>query len=365
MLCAGNPRRRSSSPCSAIDPELWPLQRLLIERTEGNPLFLEESVRSLVETEVLVGQPGAYRLGKDPIAIQVPATVQAILAARIDRLPPGDKALLQTASVIGKDVPWTCFSRLRSGREDELRRGIARLQAAEFVSEARLFPDLEYTFKHALTHDVAYGSLFQDRRRALHARIVEGIERSTPIGWPSMSIASPIMPSAANFGTKRLTIYARPARSPPSRISAPSSTAPRVPPTLWIRGEHDRALTLALEEQAVGASFGNFVGARRRQPPTRAGLPFARGILQGDEVLGRNVALLEGDLRQEMFGLEGLPSVLSRAWLALCLAERGRFDEADAYTRKRSRSRKLKIMPTASSWPRGDGNASTSCTAST
>src|SRR5437899_2454661 len=88
------------------DPSLAPLKQLLIERTGGNPFFLEESVRALVETEVLVGERGAYRLGKDPVAIQVPATVQAILAARIDRLPPEDKQLRQTASVVGKDLPW-------------------------------------------------------------------------------------------------------------------------------------------------------------------------------------------------------------------------------------------------------------------
>src|SRR5437773_5270733 len=157
--------------------QLQPLLRLLIERTEGNPLFLEESVRSLVETEVLVGQPGAYRLGKDPIAIQVPATVQAILAARIDRLPPEDKELLQTASVIGKDVPWAVLLETSEQSEDELRNGLARLQAAEFLYEARLFPTPEYSFKHALTHEVAYGGVLQERRRAIHARLVPVLER--------------------------------------------------------------------------------------------------------------------------------------------------------------------------------------------
>src|SRR5262249_44452008 len=140
------------------DSTLDPLRRLLIERTEGNPLFLEECVRSLAETEVLVGAHGAYRLGKEPIARQVPVTVLAVLAARIDRLPPDDKRLLQTASVIGKDVPWPLLLEVAELGEDELRRGIARLQAAEFVYEAKLFPDVEYTFKHALTHDVAYSS---------------------------------------------------------------------------------------------------------------------------------------------------------------------------------------------------------------
>ena len=114
-------------------------------------------------------------------AIQVPATVQAVLAARIDRLPPEDKRLLQAAAVIGKDVPFAAApGHRRACRRTSCAAGSARLQAAEFLYETRLFPDLEYTFKHALTHEVAYGSLLQERRRALHARIVEAIERLYP-----------------------------------------------------------------------------------------------------------------------------------------------------------------------------------------
>jgi class 3 adenylate cyclase/tetratricopeptide (TPR) repeat protein len=159
------------------DPTLEPLKRTLIARTEGNPLFLEESVRTLVETRALVGERGAYRLAQDPRAIQVPATVQAILAARIDRLSAEDKRLLQAASVVGKDVPFNLLEAIDERPGDELREPLARLQTAEFLYEARLFPDLEYTFKHALTHEVAYGSVLQERRRALHTRIVEGLER--------------------------------------------------------------------------------------------------------------------------------------------------------------------------------------------
>jgi predicted ATPase len=162
------------------DPGLQPLKRLLIARTEGNPFFLEESIRTLVETRVLAGERGAYYLARAPHTLQIPATAQAILAARIDRLAPEDKRLLQAASVIGKDVPFTLVQALAEGPEEGLRRGLTNLQAPEFLYEARLFPDLEYTFKHALTHEVAYGSLLQDRRRALHARIVDAIEALYP-----------------------------------------------------------------------------------------------------------------------------------------------------------------------------------------
>jgi class 3 adenylate cyclase/tetratricopeptide (TPR) repeat protein len=159
------------------DASLEPLKRLLIERTDGNPFFLEESVRTLVETNVLGGERGAYRQAEPPETLQIPATAQAILAARIDRLSPEDKRLLQAASVIGKEVPFALLQAIADDGEDALRQSLTRLQAAEFLYEARLFPDLEYTFKHALTYEVAYGSLLHDRRRTLHTRIMENIER--------------------------------------------------------------------------------------------------------------------------------------------------------------------------------------------
>jgi len=157
------------------DTRLAPLKRLLIERTEGNPFFLEESVRRLVETQVLVGSAG-YRLAKPLQAVDVPATVQAVLAARIDRLAAEDKRLLQAASVIGRDIPFTLLRAIADLEPEDLRRRVAHLQAGEFLYETSLFPELEYTFKHALTHEVAYGSLLRERRRGLHSRILSAIE---------------------------------------------------------------------------------------------------------------------------------------------------------------------------------------------
>jgi tetratricopeptide (TPR) repeat protein len=158
------------------DASLEPLTQRLIERTQRNPFFLEESIRTLVETQVLVGEPGAYRLAKTLPSIQVPATVQAVLAARIDRLPPAEKELLQTAAVIGTEVPLALLETMAEAPEEPLRLGLTHLQAAEFLYETRLFPEIEYTFKHALTQQVAYETLLQERRRALHARIVEALE---------------------------------------------------------------------------------------------------------------------------------------------------------------------------------------------
>src|SRR2546422_2602091 len=132
------------------------------------------------KTYPLKGTPGAYRLVQPLQGMPVPATVQAVLAARIDRLPPEDKHLLQTATVIGTDVPFALLRAISDMPEAALHRGLARLQAAEFLYETCLFPEPEYTFKHALTHEVAYGSLLLERRRVLHARLVEAIEALAP-----------------------------------------------------------------------------------------------------------------------------------------------------------------------------------------
>jgi tetratricopeptide (TPR) repeat protein len=148
----------------------------LIAHTQGNPFFLEESVRTLVETQVLVGEWGAYRLAQALPSIQVPATVQAVLAARIDRLPPAEKALLQTAAVIGTEVPLALLQAVTDAPEAALPLSLTHLQAAEFLYETRLFPEVAYTFTHALTQQVAYEMLLQEQRRARHTRIVAALE---------------------------------------------------------------------------------------------------------------------------------------------------------------------------------------------
>jgi class 3 adenylate cyclase/tetratricopeptide (TPR) repeat protein len=162
------------------DPSLQSLKPFLVEWTQGNPFFLEESVRALLDGDVIVGIRGAYRLVAPHRRIEVPKTVQAILAARIDRLPPEEKRLLQAAAVIGKDVPFTLLRTIIDGPDEDLREGLSHLQTAEFLYETTVFPDPEYTFKHLVTHEVAYGSLLRDRRRALHAQIVAAIEHFYP-----------------------------------------------------------------------------------------------------------------------------------------------------------------------------------------
>jgi class 3 adenylate cyclase/tetratricopeptide (TPR) repeat protein len=159
------------------DASVAPLSRLLIERTAGNPLFLEEVVRALEETGALAGTRGAWRLTAPLAAIQVPATVQSIILARIDRLAPEDKRLLQVAAAIGMAVPHDVLGAVWDGDERSLQDGLQRLQLSELLLEAHLYPDLEYTFKHALTHEVTYSGLLSDRRKGLHAAILQVSER--------------------------------------------------------------------------------------------------------------------------------------------------------------------------------------------
>jgi class 3 adenylate cyclase len=205
------------------DPRLKPLTDLLIARTEGNPFFLEESVRTLVETAALVGTPGAYRLAAPLQGMPVPATVQAVLAARIDRLPAEEKRLLQTAAVLGTEVPCALLQTIADVPEAELHRSLAHLQAAEFLYETRLFPEPEYTFKHALTHEVAYGSLLLERRRGLHARLVEAIETLAPDRGGSRWNAWPTMPCGGRCGTRPWPTASRPG---PKRRHTPRPARP-------------------------------------------------------------------------------------------------------------------------------------------
>jgi class 3 adenylate cyclase/tetratricopeptide (TPR) repeat protein len=159
--------------------DLAPLKELLIKRTEGNPFFAEESVRSLVEAGVLRGEKGAYRPGLKIDDLVIPSTVQNVVADRIDRLPVEEKHLLQTAAVIGVIVPFSLLHAVSELPDDQLFHYLAHLQSAEFIYETNLFPKLEYTFKHALTNEVAYGALLHERRITLHSQIVSALEAMT------------------------------------------------------------------------------------------------------------------------------------------------------------------------------------------
>ena len=157
------------------DTSLQYLKRLIIDRTQGNPFFMEEIVRALVEQGVLV-RNGATRLTKPLTEIHIPPTVHGILAARIDALSASEKGLLQTLAVIGKDFPLNLVRHLTAGQDDKLEPTLKGLQAGEFIYEQAALGETEYTFKHALTQEVAYNSVLMERRRLLHERTGEAIE---------------------------------------------------------------------------------------------------------------------------------------------------------------------------------------------
>jgi class 3 adenylate cyclase/tetratricopeptide (TPR) repeat protein len=161
------------------NPDLEPLKQLVVKRTEGNPFFAEESVRSLVDSGVLAGEKGAYRPALKIDNLVIPSTVQSVVADRIDRLPVDEKRLLQTAAVIGMIVPFGLLRAVAELSDEDLYRCLFHLQSAEFLYETNLFPELEYSFKHALTNEVTYSALLHDRRTDLHARVVKALEATT------------------------------------------------------------------------------------------------------------------------------------------------------------------------------------------
>ncbi|MEE9559649.1 MAG: AAA family ATPase [Acidiferrobacterales bacterium] len=381
------------------DPSLQPLNRLLIERTEGNPFFLEESVQTLAETEVLVGERGAYRLARPTDAIRVPSTVQAMLAARIDRLPTEEKRLLATAAVIGKDVPFALLQAVCDQDEHSLRQGLAHLQVTEFLYETNLFPDLEYTFKHGLTHEVAYGTLLNEQRRERHARIVEEIERlygdrlaeqverlahhafrgeqwDRAVGFLRQAGAK----SAARSAYREAAAGFEQALVALDHMSETRETRQQaidlrfdLRSALQAFGEHERVVEHLRDAERLASALGDQdrlgwasaylsqylwrMGDPRRaeelgqraltialaEPALRRQTPFALQVVanfflgqgyfnvadyrRAIEHCQRNVAVLEGKRAYERFGLTGLPSVLSRIWLAWSLAERGEFGD--------------------------------------
>jgi len=155
--------------------ELAALKRLIVDRTEGNPFFMEETVQVLFD-EGALAKNGTVKLTKPLGQLKIPTTVQAILASRIDRLPASEKDLLQTLAVLGREFSLGLVKSVVFASEDELNRMLSDLQLAEFIYEQPASGDVEYIFKHALTQEVAYNSVLLARRRALHERIADAME---------------------------------------------------------------------------------------------------------------------------------------------------------------------------------------------
>jgi predicted ATPase/class 3 adenylate cyclase len=158
------------------DINLKALKQLILEKTEGTPFFMEEVVQTLAEEGILTGERGNYRLTHHVPTLHVPTTVQGVLTARIDRLAPAEKAFLHQLAIIGRQFPLSLVRRVVPQPEEELYRLLSSLQSKEFLYEQPAFPEPEYLFKHALTQEVAYGTVLQDRRKALHERTAQAIE---------------------------------------------------------------------------------------------------------------------------------------------------------------------------------------------
>ena len=166
------------------DAPLHQLKHLILEKTEGTPFFMEEMVQELFERGVLVRTDKGAVLHAHPpegaltdAPLHIPATVQGILAARIDRLAPEEKALLQQLAVIGREFPLSLLRQVITQPEDELYRLLSSLQRKEFLYEQPVFPEVEYLFKHALTQEVAYNSVLIERRKVLHEHTGQAIEQ--------------------------------------------------------------------------------------------------------------------------------------------------------------------------------------------
>jgi predicted ATPase len=158
------------SPLLGDGVEVAALKRVIIERTEGNPFFMEETVQVLFDEGALVHDGAAVRLTKPLHTLKIPPTVQGILAARIDRLPPNAKDLLQALAVIGREFPLSLIRAVLTKTDDELNRLLNDLQLGEFIYEQPAVVDAEYIFKHALTQEVAYNSVLIERRKQLHEK---------------------------------------------------------------------------------------------------------------------------------------------------------------------------------------------------
>ena len=156
-----------------VAPEL---RELILSRSAGNPLFMEEFTQTLIENGSIKQQDNQFILDGNIKDIQVPDTIQGIISARIDRLEDNLKRTKQVASVIGRDFAFRILQSI-TGMQEDLKSYLLNLQGLEFIYEKQLFPELEYIFKHALIQEVAYNSLMQTRRKEIHQKIAEAIEQ--------------------------------------------------------------------------------------------------------------------------------------------------------------------------------------------
>ena len=364
-----------------------PVKSRLIEWAGGNPFFLEESSRTLVETGVLTGDRGAYRLAKPLSHVQVPATVQEVVAARVARLSEGGKEVLDCAAIIGKDVALSLLKSVTALIDADVFHRMRELQVAELLYETGNFPKVKYAFKHALTHEVTYRLIAHERRRELHGKVVEALERIAPddvqqLGYhafraeqwtTAFGYLRQAGVKAAEQGANReaATLFEQSLAAlehlPETRETIEKAIDLRfdLRNSLHPVGELQRALAYLREaerlaqtlndQQRLGwlsvymsghlwqtgdttealacAERAKNIAERLSDFPLHVAANFYVGqacFVLGDyrraEIVFRdNVQVLQADLSRQLLGLAGFPSVLSGSYLAWTLAEQGDF----------------------------------------
>jgi class 3 adenylate cyclase/tetratricopeptide (TPR) repeat protein len=374
------------------NPDLSPLRQLLVKRTEGNPFFAEESVRSLVETGVLTGEKGIYRPGLKIDNLVIPSTVQNVVADRIDRLPAEEKHLLQTAAVIGVVVPFDLLQNVSELSDEPLLHYLGHLKSAEFIYETNLFPQLEYTFKHALTNEVAYGALLHERKVTLHARTARELEAKTPSSDHVEQLAhhaffGEIWEKAAMYsrqaGTKAMgrsayreaVVYFDRALSSLGHVSKtrhaleqalenrldlrnalfPVEELDRLHENLqaaetlaeslgdehrlgrvcayWahyytLMGDRDKAAKSSERGLSIATKLGDFALQVELNYYVGRAYYYTGDYRRSIECHKRNLDLLSASAPHESFDMECPPAILCRAFLVMCLSETGEFSSA-------------------------------------
>lgn len=267
-----------------------------------------------------MGERGSYQLPQEVPTLELPATVQAVLAARIDRLPLIEKRLLQTAAVIGTEAPFALLHAMAAQPEEALRRGLRHLQSAEFLYERGFFPELEYTFKHPLTYEVAFGSLLPEQRRALHARIVEAIDLRFDLRHSFVMLAE----------YRRILGHLQDAEALARTMEDHHRHAwvdAYLAHCFYVAGDLDGAIEAGQRALACSAAQGDFA-LQVAANFYLAQASHARGEYRRATACAASVIeSLEGELLQKRFGTAGLPSAMARCWLAWCLADLGEFRE--------------------------------------
>ncbi len=303
------------------------LAELIIARAEGNPFFLEELARAVIENPDLA------------VAHTTPITVQEVLLSRINRLSAEDRRLLQCAAVIGKDVPLSILETVAGLGAEAPGPALGRLCAVQLLREDASPSEPGYAFKHVLTQEAAYSTLGPDERRLLHRRAVGAIEAAYPgrLLEHLDQLAHHVV--RGEVWEKALSYLPGIGAEQGSQFEHPSSGPARGPTFAggsrqWVAGQHAQAVERAQIELGIATRFRNFEGQLVAHLQLGQGYHSLGDDRQAVEVLSRNATMLQGEVRFQRFELfPGLPVALSLAWLALAQAELGRPDEAEASAR--------------------------------